>query len=219
MNDAEIKPTDKVKKLGIYLDQQLAMSDQIDSLCRLLYFELHRIGLVRRFLTIDATKCLMVSLVLSKIDYCNVLLSGLPDEQLKRLQTVQNYAARIIFMKKKTDHVTPLLIRLHWLPIKARIDYKSATIVFKCLHNLAPQYLADLIHLKPNPRSLRSSNDTTILAIEKNKSKSYGDRTFEFFGTKLWNSLPRQLREKDTLQSFKTSLKTFLFEKYLLDVV
>ena len=219
LNEVQIVPVKTVKNLGIIFDQNMSMTDQISSLCKNLYFELYRISLVRKYLSSDVTKQLIVSLVLSKMDYCNILLSGLPNEHLKKLQCIQNYAAKIVLRKKKSDHVTPLLYSLHWLPVRERIEYKTATIVFKCLNDLAPSYLSELIHENYKPRSLRSSNDTSLLFIPKKNLKSYGDRSFEYCGPKVWNALPRSLREKDSLMSFKCALKKFLFIKAYSDLV
>ena len=83
-------------------------------------------------------------LVTSRLDYCNALLYGLPHTMLKRLQRVQNCAARLICRRKKHDHVTPLLKELHWLPIHVRPTYKLLTIAYSVMHGLAPEYLANV---------------------------------------------------------------------------
>ena len=169
------------------------MTDHVSSLCRSLYIEISRISLIRKYLSFDVTVSLMVLLVLSKLDYGNALLSGLSLDQLNKLQKVQNHAAKIIFKKKKTDHVTPLLKSLHWLPVKERIDYKIDCLIFKCLNDLAPQYLRNLLHLKQTSRHLRSANDKTLLLIPTTKLKSFGDRSFQYYGPFIWNTLPKPI--------------------------
>ena len=72
------------------------------------------------------------------LDYCNSLLYGQPKCILKRLQSVLNSAARLIHLTSRYEHVTPLLIQLHWLPIEQRITFKIAVITFKALHGAAP---------------------------------------------------------------------------------
>ena len=141
ISSTKIVTSQKAKNLGIIFDENLSMTDHVSLLCRSLYIEISRISLVRNYLSFDVTVALMVSLVLSKLDYGNALLSGVSLDQLGKLQRVQNHAAKLVFRKKKNDHVTPLLKSLHWLPVKERIDYKIASLVFKCLNGLAPQYL------------------------------------------------------------------------------
>ena len=84
----------------------------------------------------------MHAFISSRLDYCNSLLYGINDGLLKKLQAVQNAAARVTTKTRKFDHITPVLRELHWLPVRKRIVYKLAVMVYKCLHRLAPPYLA-----------------------------------------------------------------------------
>ncbi len=94
--------------------------------------------------------------VSSRLDYCNALYLGVSQASLSYLQLVQNSAARLLTGTKKRDHITPLLISLHWLPIRYRIQYKVLLYIFKSLHGFAPEYVSDLISLHQPLRSLRS---------------------------------------------------------------
>jgi len=76
--------------------------------------------------------------VTCRIDYCNSLLYGLPDYQLAKLQRVQNWAARLVYRESKFCHITPLLKKLHWLPILYRIRFKIALLTYKAISGLAP---------------------------------------------------------------------------------
>jgi len=86
---------------------------------------------------------LVTSLVLSRLDYGNGTLAGIPQHLLRRLQSVMNAADPPVYSSSRFDHITPLLRQLHWLKTKERIDFKLAVLVFKCVHGSAPQYLAD----------------------------------------------------------------------------
>ena len=79
---------------------------------------------------------LISSLILYRLDYGNSTLSGLPLFSLNRLQRVLNNAARPVLRKRKSDYVTPLLEKLHWLPVETRIHYKIATLAFRLLKNI-----------------------------------------------------------------------------------
>ena len=111
--------------------------------------------------------------------------------------------------------LTPLLMELHWLPIELRIEFKIILIVFKIFKGLAPSYLSSLITRKPESRyNLRNSCDKTLVSYPSFKSKAtIGDRAFIFAAPKLWNNLPRDIRESSSINSFKSKLKTFLFKK------
>jgi len=87
-------------------------------------------------------RSLVTSLVLTRLDYGNATLAGLPSSQLNRLQSVMNAAARLVFSARKSEHITPLLHDLHWLRVPQQIEFKLAVLVYRCLHGMAPPYLA-----------------------------------------------------------------------------
>ena len=115
------------------------------AVCKSAFFHLRNIPKIRKFLTTETTKALFHAFVTSKIDYCNSLLYGAPKYLLHRFQQVLNCGARIVYRSKKYDHITPLLMELHWLPIEQRINFQILLITFKTLHNQAPTYLTDLL--------------------------------------------------------------------------
>ncbi len=90
----------------------------------------HNIRKIRPFLTEHAAQLLVQALVISRLDYCNALLAGLPSNTIKPLQMIQNAAARLVFNEPKRAHVTPLFISLHWLPVAARIKFKTLMLVY-----------------------------------------------------------------------------------------
>ena len=186
--------------------------NRASSVCCGTYFHLKKIGSIRRFLTSEATEQLIHALVSSRLDYCNSLLSGIPDYKCDKLQRIQNTAARIVTRTKKRDHISPVLCKLHWLPVQFRIHYKIALLVYRIFHNLAPDYLSELINIYQPGRALRSA-DKLLLAVPLIKLKSYGERSFAFSAAHAWNELPHSIRTSQTIDGFKTKLKTFLFKK------
>ncbi|KAL3060948.1 hypothetical protein OYC64_009207 [Pagothenia borchgrevinki] len=112
---------------------------------------------------------------------------------------------------KSWHHITPVLKELHWLPVSHRIQYKLLVLTYKALHHLPPPYLTDLLILYQPPRSLRSTS-AGLLSIPKAKLRSFGDRAFSVAPPKLWNSLPQDLRESESLTLFQSRLKTHLFK-------
>ena len=126
------------------------------------------------------------SLVSSKLDYCNILLSGLPKYQLERLQLVMNSAARLVTSSSEYEHVTPILRSLHWLPIEQRIIFKVACLAYKALHGLAPVYLENLLQRYTQTRSLRSAGKD-LLVVPKIRTKKFGRRTFAYAAPYTFN--------------------------------
>ena len=135
----------------------------------------------------------------------------IPAYLIKKIQRVQNYAARIINRTTWEDSISKQLKELHWLPIKERIQYKVILFVFKALNNLAPTYLKRLLIHRNPVRTLRSSQQR-LLYIKRFRTR-YGKRAFSYIGPKLWNQLPLEMRTVDSLPNFKTLLKTYLFRK------
>ena len=83
---------------------------------------------------------LVLASVHNRLDYCNRVLYSLPWSRLQLLQSVLNSAARLIRGLKRFDHISPVLIELHWLPYPQRVKYKVSMLMFKCLKGLAPAY-------------------------------------------------------------------------------
>ena len=119
--------------------------------------------------------------------------------------------ARIICRTPKRQHITPVLRSLHWLPIQQRVKYKVILLVFKARNGLAPLYLQELLRDRENARTLRSSGKN-LLDIPKTRTRA-GDRAFSTAGPTLWNALPDHMRSLTCLETFKKSLKTFLFRE------
>ena len=126
--------------LGFIFDSDMSFSEQINSVSKSCHFHIRDIRRIRHLLPPAAT-ALANSLVSSKLDYCNSLYSGISQSNLNKLQRIQNSLARVITNTSKYQHITPTLKKLHWLPIKQRIDYKLCLLTYKTLTNQQPTYL------------------------------------------------------------------------------
>ena len=168
---------------------------------------IRKIGRIRPHLTQDVCERLVHAFITSKLDSCNSILYGLRSCELDKLQRVQNAAARLVTMASKSDHITPILFKLHWVLF----------ITFKALHGQAPSYINELLNIfqliQPS-RSFRSSSlKYLIVSVPKCSTVSYGHTAFSVASAKLWNSLPYYLRFTENISTFKTSLKTFRFKR------
>jgi hypothetical protein len=202
INGSIIDAGSDVRDLGVYFDSTLKMEAHIRSICKKAYYQINLISKVRNYISEDSARIL---------DYCNGLLYGLPNTLLKKLQRVQNYAARIIKQASKSAHVTPLLKKLHWLPVQQRIEYKIILLTFRALNGLAPPYIMDLLSRYMPSRTLRSMNGN-LLKSHTYKCKAFGGRSFSSVAPNLWNGLPSSLRAISDEQAFKRALKTHLFK-------
>ena len=211
LGDATVPFSSTVKSLGMFLDSTLSMQPHISFLIKTCFFHLRRIATIRRYLTPEACTKLVITLLFSRLDYCNSLLAGLPAASIQGLQRVQNCAARLVLKKKKSDHISPLLYSLHWLPIQNRILYKLASLCYKCLNDSAPDYLISCLEIYTKPRPLRSAAHKLNLTIPRTKLVTAGQRAFTYSGPSAWNTLPLQLRQSSNFNIFKTGLKTHLF--------
>ncbi len=188
------------------------MNCHVTNLCKAVYLEIRRLKQLSKFVDRGSLQTLAASFILSRLDYCNALFKNMKGYQISKLQKLQNFAAKVVLGKSLYDHVTPCLFELHWLPISFRIDYKIAVTTFKCLHDLSPEYLSDLIEVYTPSRPLRSAS-SALLKPKVTKFKTLGDRSFAYTAPSVWNSLPEYLRKETSIDSFKKNLKTFYFKK------
>jgi hypothetical protein len=207
-----IQASDEARNLGVIFDSSLGLVSHVNAICKRAYYNIRNISLIRRYIDKKAAATLIQAYVISRLDYCNALLYGLPESLLDKLQKVQNAAARVVTRTRKWDHITPVLRELHWLPIRQRIQYKLLVFVFMALHRTAPPYLSELVSLYRPARSLRSG-DQNLIIVGAARTQSFGGRCFQTAGPRMWNNLPLELRSTIDLCVFKTRLKTMLFKQ------
>ncbi len=210
LGSSTITPSRTARNLGVVIDDQLSFTDHIATTARSCRFALYNIRKIRPFLSEQAAQLLVQALVLSRLDYCNALLAGLPACTIKPLQLIQNAAARVVFNEPKKAHVTPLFIRLHWLPIAARIKFKVLMFAYKTTTGTAPIYLNSLVQTYAPSRSLRSASERRLVVPSQRGTKSLS-RTFTWTVPSWWNDLPISIRTAESLAIFKKHLKTHLF--------
>lgn len=212
LSGSTFEPVDHVRNLGAMQDKCLTMEKHVNSVARSCYHQIHLISKIRNYITTDACKALVQSLVTTRLDYANVLLHGVPSCLLQRLKRVQNSAARLISGSSRREHITPILISLHWLPVEFRLKYKVLLHTFKALHNLSPGYISDMVEWYQPARALRSAGQS-LLEVKYEPRNSYGRRSFRFAAPALWNALPLHIRQAESLFTFKRKLKTHFFKE------
>ncbi|KAK3511718.1 hypothetical protein QTP70_018911 [Hemibagrus guttatus] len=215
LSNSMISPTASARNLGVTMDNQLSFSSHVTNVTRSCRFLLYNIRRIRPFLSTQATQVLVQSLVISRLDYCNSLLAGLPLNAIRPLQMIQNAAARLVFNLPKFSHTTPLLRSLHWLPVAARIRFKTLMLAYKAKNGPAPSYLKALVTSRTAPRLLRSTSTARLVPPSLREKGRYTSRLFSVLAPRWWNELPLGIRTAESLTVFKRQLKTYLFLKYL----
>ena len=187
VGDEHVVPTSSARNLGTVFDENMTLESHVTAICKSAFFRIRNIARIKRYLSQANIKTLIHAFVTCKLDHCNSLLIGLPCYLIKRLQMVQNCAARLVVGGRKYDPVTSVLCQLHWLPVEQRILYKILLLTYKALNGLAPLYLCDMLERYIPVRRLRSS-DNYLLSIPWYNLKSYGGRAFSIVAPKLWNN-------------------------------
>ena len=165
-----------VPNLGTWFDNHLSMKTAINNTCQSGLYHLHDIGRIKRFRK-RKKKSIVQAIVMSRIDYCNSLLYGVAATNLSNLQRMQNAAVRLVCSLPRYGHVTSSSIRLHWLPIKFRINFKIVMLCFKSIHGHAPNYLKNMVAIKKiSTYNLRSSTSIQLEDHSRRSKKTLGDR-------------------------------------------
>ena len=215
IGDAKVDRVDHVKSIGATFDSRMKMDKQVAAVSKTAWFHLYQISKVKPFLNEAQLKTVIHSYVINRLDQNNSLLAGLPKYSITKLQMVQNAAARLIHGARKRDHITPLLMDLHWLPIEKRIVFKILLLVYKSLHGKGPAYLSELLVRYDPPQSLRSSS-MDLLYLPDRHYVDTKKRDFSFRGPVEWNLLPEKIKSCSSVAGFKSALKTYLFRQTYL---
>ena len=155
----------------------------------------------------------MTPYVFSKLYYCSSVWSTTSERNLKKLQSVQNFASHIIGGLQKYDHMTPIMKELNWMPVKKQLFYCDAVFAFKCMKGMAPSNLSSQFTTRGtiSGRTTRQSDHLNIPLF----TSATGQKSFQYRIVKLWNDLPLKLKLCDTIASFKINLRKNLLSEFL----
>ena len=216
LENCEIIPSIKAKNLGFMFDENLNLNDQINNVSKTCYTNLRNLNRIGSKLSKELKTQLVHSCIHSIIDNANSTYLGMSNNMITKLQKIQNAAVWFIFNlkgKERYQSLTPFLKELHFLPVRYRILYKISLLVYKCLNNLAPQYLCKLIKLRESKRySVRLDDDFFQLSQPPSPSTSKASAAFSHSAPGVWNELPYSLRCRSEVSAFKVMLKTHYFE-------
>ena len=171
---ADVRPVDCVRDLGILIDSNMTLSNHVNNVAGICFYQLRQLRIIRRSLTTDAAHSLVRALIHTRVDYCNGLLAAGPKYLHEKLQSVLRAAARLVLQLPHRASVSEIMRgQLHWLEMPDRVRFKLCTLVYRCLHGLAPHYLSDLCTPATVHAHLRSS--VTLersLSVPRTKTKT-----------------------------------------------
>ena len=217
VGSSNIQPSTVVRDLGLHLDSELSMKHHVTKVAAACYYHLRCLGQIRQHVSQEVVTQLVLAMVISRLDYCNAALAGLPQATVTPLQRVQNLAARLIFEVSTREHVTPCLLQLHWLPVRWRVQFKLCYIMHSVFHGTRPSYLSNIVERVGAGRTcsrLRSTS-TTDFSLPRLCTK-FGERSFSHAGPSAWNNLPEDLRTIADPAKFRQQLKTYFFTRALM---
>ena len=207
----ETTVTNKAKNLGVVFDNELNMSKHVSKIVQTCNLQLINMWRIASKLNRKQKTLLVNTLIHSRVDYCNALLLGLREADMKRLQILQNSATRFIHGQRSRRGVTELRKKSHFLPVKRRIEYKVCLMAYNALNERAPIYMTEMLKKrKPKFKRLRVDEDETRLEEYHCKYK-VTEKAFSIAAPKIWNRLPKAIRNSDSVVTFKKHLKTYLF--------
>ena len=170
LQSASYKVTHKVRNLGVVMDSDLNFNSHITTVIRSAYYHLKNISRIKKLMSKQDLEKLVHAFIFSRLDYCNSVLTGLTKKSIRKLQLIQNAAARVLTNTKRVDHISPVLTFLHWLPVCQIIDFKVLLLFFKALNGLGPTYINELLQKYEPSRTLRSSG-TGLLSATRVRTK------------------------------------------------
>ncbi|KAK3540433.1 hypothetical protein QTP70_030982 [Hemibagrus guttatus] len=218
LSNSMISPSATARNLGVTMDNQLSFSSHVTNVTRSCRFLLYNIRRIRPFLSTQATQVLVQSLVISRLDYCNSLLAGLPLNAIRPLQMIQNAAARLVFNLPKFSHTTPLLRSLHWLPVAARIRFKTLMLAYKAKNGPAPSYLKALVTSRTAHRLLRSTSTARLVPPSlREKGRELTESVYEKLAAETLNALAEYFEDL-TDESFTAPEYDVVFSSGVLTV-
>jgi hypothetical protein len=200
VDGALIVPTDKVRSLGVIIDDNLTMESHVTKIRSTAFSRLHLIARVRKSLRPQECTLLVKSLVVSNTMYCASLLAGVNTTLIKRLQQVINSSVRLIHGIKKGSSIDTIVRSEGWLPMDVIIKIRVLSLMFTVIKHGKPVFLHSLLLPYQQQRQLRSQDQQLLVVPRTHLSNT--ERAFRINGPRLWNMVPLSIRAKEERVSF-----------------
>ena len=209
----ELVPEHTAKDLGVILDAYLTYDEHITKTVSSCMSSLSQISRTRHVFDKRTLLTIINALVFSKLFYCSNVWANTSKSNVSKLQSIQNFAARIATNTRKYDHITPVLKELKWLPVETQLYFRNAIMAFKCLTSQAPEYLSSQF-IKRGDISGRATRNSQMLNTPLFKTAS-GQRTFYYRIVSIWNSMDCSLKTLESVSAFKFNLRRRLVKDFM----
>ena len=208
----ENKPVKRVigcKTLGVTLDQHLSWKSNTENICNKITSGISALRRLKKFIDRKTLVSVYNAIVRPYFDYCCEVWDVFGETQSKRLQKLQNRAARIIMNMSNGVHHSVVLQALGWKTLEAERKKAKAKMMYKLLNNMGPQSLTNLFTYKDEVTSYNLRNISSSLCLPHPNTNNM-KRSFMYDGAFLWNSIPRDIKESKSLSSFRTKIATHI---------
>ena len=202
VQDNVVIPSDHIRVLGVTLDDSLKFDLHISDMCKKASRQINALKRISKFLTQDSRKSIYRSFIAANFNYCPISWMFCGKKNTSKLEKLQERALRLVFCDQISSY-DDLLKRGNFLSLKAYRIKCLAVEVFKCVHGFNPTYLNRLF---TEPLANYNLRDRRRLNQPRFHTYTYGFRSFRYSGSKLWNSLPRAIKNTNDINEFKKNI-------------
>jgi hypothetical protein len=195
--------------LGVTLDDSFSFEKHVISICRSSFAFLRNLYRIRLYLSEPVALSIANAFILSRLDYCNSILSFCTNRSICRLQRVQNCLVRLVKNLPRRCPTSHVIKELGWLRVKDRVSFKLCCFVHRCLYGQSPIYVNNLLSLPSTSSAVLRSHVSTTLYIPICRLVSVRP-AFYFHAPRLWNALPQTIRDEKRFFVFRRRLKSLL---------
>ena len=185
-----ISSTERMKVLGIMIDDKLNFTEHISDICIKVGRQLNVLQRLKRVLDYKSRMAIYMSCVMSNLNYCPTVWMFITKKSLDRIKNIQKRALRFVLNDYQSNY-HDLLNKSEATGIKITTLCLLPIEVYKCVNDLNPKYLNDMFTIKNCPYDFR---DNSILERPKSNTTKYGLKSFRNYGTTIWNLLPNNYK-------------------------
>ena len=209
IDNKQIKQVYECKTLGVTVDQHLSWKSNTENICRKICAGISAIRRIKLYVDKQTLISIYNAIVRPYFDYCCEVWDVFGVTQSKRLQKLQNRAARVILDVSNDVNHTIALHTLGWEPLSAERKKAKAKMMFKILNKMGPKSLTDLFSYKSEKTKYNLREISQSLCLSKPRT-DHMKKSFMCDGAKLWNSIPKNVRESKSLSSFCQKIATHI---------